>query len=159
MKQNQQNIQASVLDRLIDHEPDVSQESVRYRLLNISQIKRSVIRDLENLLNTRRFILPLPSEFREVNNSLLSYGVGDFTSLDPRSPSVKQRLRNEIKQTISRFDQRLKNVTVHIDTSPGDEKSIMFRITGMLVIDPISEPISFDTFFDINKGEYVISKF
>ena len=158
MGRNEQNIQASVLDRLIDNDPGVSHEPVQYRLLDIRQIRRSVIRDLENLLNSRRFILSIPGEFKEVNNSLLVYGLRDFTSLDPRNPGIKQRLRNEVKQTISRFEQRLKNVTVHIETQEGNERNIRFRITGMLVVDPIREPITFDTFFDINRGEYVIAK-
>lgn len=158
MGRNEQNIQASVLDRLIDNDPGVSNEPVQYGLLDIRQIRRSVIRDLENLLNSRRFILSIPSEFKEVNNSLLVYGLRDFTSFDPRNPSIKQRLRNEVKQTISRFEQRLKNVTVRIETQEGNERNIRFRITGMLVVGPIREPVAFDTFFDINRGEYVIAK-
>ena len=87
MKENGQNLHASVLDRLIDNEPGVSHEPVQYRLLNIGQIKASVIRDLENLLNTRRQILAPPAECKEINKSLFVYGLGDFTSQNPRSPA------------------------------------------------------------------------
>ena len=158
MKQDRQGIQASVLDRLIDREPEVSHEPVRNRLLSIRQIKASVVRDMENLLNTRRNIFPIPTEHSELNKSLLVYGLRDFTSKDPRNQSVKQQLRNDVEKTIARFERRLKNVTVHIEVSDRNERTIRFRITGLLVADPVTEPVSFDTYFDINRGEYVIAK-
>ncbi len=158
MKPDQQGIQASVLDRLIDNEPGVSNEPVRQRSYTIAQIKASVVRDLENLLNTRRSILPVPAEYREVNNSLFVYGLGDFTAKNPRNPSVKQQLRSDIEKTISRFERRLKNVTVRIEAEDKNERNIRFRINGMLVADPVTEPVTFDTYFDINRGQYFISK-
>ncbi len=158
MKQDRQGIQASVLDRLIDREPDVSHEPVQHRLLGIGQIKASVVRDMENLLNTRRNIFPIPAEYAELNKSLFVYGLRDFTSKDPRNQSVKQQLRNDVEKTISRFERRLKNITVHIEVSDRNERTIRFRITGLLVADPVTEPVSFDTYFDINRGEYVIAK-
>jgi len=158
MKQDQHHIQASVLDRLIDNDPGVLQEPAQQRVYSIGQIKASVVRDLENLLNTRRNILPLPVEYREVNSSLFVYGLQDFTSKDPRSPSVKQQLRNDVEKTIARFERRLKNVTVHIESDDGSDRKIRFRITGVLFVDPITEPVTFDTYFDMNRGEYVITK-
>ena len=158
MKQNQQNVRASILDRLIDHEPGLSREPVQYCLVSIGQIKASVIRDLENLLNTRRQILILPVEYSQVNNSLFVYGLQDFTSKNPGSPFVRQRLRQDIEKTISRFEPRLKNVTVHLETTAQNKRNLRFRIKGMLVVEPVAEPVTFDTYFDVNKGEYIISR-
>jgi type VI secretion system protein ImpF len=158
LRQGQENIQASILDRLIDDEPEVSYEPVQHRLLDIRQIKNAVARDLENLLNTRRNIVPVPSEYKELNKSLFVYGLRDFTSKDPRSPTVKQQLRRDIEKAISQFDNRLRNITVQLETASENDRIIRFRITGLLVIEPVNEPIVFDTYFDINRGEYVISK-
>jgi len=157
MNQNQ-DIHASILDRLIDDQPGISREPVRHSVLSINQIKASVIRDLENLLNTRRQITPIPAELGEVSNSLFVYGLRDFTSEDPRSPSIKQQLRNDVEKTISRFDSRLRNVIVRLEASALNERNVRFRISGLLVVDPVTEPVTFDTFFDINRGEYVISR-
>lgn len=158
MKQNQQNVRASILDRLIDHEPGLSHEPVQYCLVSIGQIKASVVRDLENLLNTRRQILILPVEYSQVNDSLFVYGLQDFTSKNPGSPFVKQRLRQDIEKTISRFEPRLKNVSVHLETTAQNKRNLRFRIKGMLVVEPVAEPVTFDTYFDVNKGEYIISR-
>ncbi len=158
MNQTQQSIRASILDRLIDNEPGVSREPVQYRFVNVDQIKTSVIRDLENLLNTKRQILLAPAAYREVNKSFFVYGLRDFTSQNPRSLGVRQQLRQDIEKTISRFEPRLKNVVVHLETSTQSERKLKFRITGLLMVDPVAEPITFDTYFDVSRGEYVISK-
>jgi type VI secretion system protein ImpF len=158
MKQTPQTLQGSILDRLIDQEPGLSKEPVQNRYSNLSQIKASVIRDLENLFNTKRQILPVPSAYKEVNTSLFIYGLNDFTSENPKSNSVRQQLRQDIEKTITCFEPRLKNVTVHFEKPAQNERSLKFRITALLVIDPISEPITFDTYFDVNRSQFIIAK-
>jgi type VI secretion system protein ImpF len=152
------NIQTSILDRLIDREPGVSRETSPYQLDDIRAAKQSVVKDLENLLNTRRKIFPVPEEFREVNNSLFVYGLPDFSSLNPRNPQVKQMLRRDIEQTVARFERRLKNINVQLEMSNKMDHMIRFRITGILNMEPLSEPVTFDTYFDINKGNYAIAR-
>ncbi len=151
-----QNIRASILDRLVDMEPGVSREPLQQRLFDITRIKVMVVRDLENLLNTRRQILPVPASYKEINNSVFMYGIGDFTAENPRSRSVKRRLRQDIEKTISRFEPRLKNVTVRLEEDIEAGRNIRFRISGTLVVESETEPVSFDTYFDTNRGEYVI---
>jgi len=158
MNENRQNIQASILDRLIDLEPGVSREPVQYRLLTIGRAKASVVRDLENLLNTKRSVLAPPAAYREVNNSVFVYGLQDFTSQNPRSPMVRQQLRQQIERIISRFEPRLKNVKVNLEMAAQNERNLRFRITALLVVDPVTEPVTFDTYFDVSRGDYVISR-
>jgi type VI secretion system protein ImpF len=157
MNDNQGNIRASLLDRLIDQEPEVSFEPVQYRLLDMRQIKALVIRDLETLLNTRRIIYPPPAEFTELNKSVLVYGLRDFTSQSTRSTVLRKALRQDIERTVARFEPRLKNVKIHLDSDQSGN-SLRFRINALLVIEPETEPVQFDTVFDINRSEYVISK-
>jgi type VI secretion system protein ImpF len=157
MVEHKEHIQASILDRLLDDDPDNSQESVRYLAVDFRQIMASVRRDLENLLNTRRFILTPTASLHEVNNSLLVYGLPDFSSHNPTQVSVMDQLRLEITKTISRFEPRLKNVNVMVDSS-GSNRDLRFRISAVLVVDPISESVVFDTNFDLNRGSYSISK-
>jgi type VI secretion system protein ImpF len=150
-----ENILPSILDRLIDNAPDLSQEPPQDRYLNIRQIKEQVVRDLENLLNTRRHIFDPPDGFKEVISSLFTYGVSDFTSQNPGNISVKKAIRQDMEKVIARFEPRLRNVSVVVE---GDSRvnSLKFRINAMLVVEPESEPVSFDTFFDVNRGEYTV---
>lgn len=158
MTENRDTLRACILDRLVDNEPAVSHEPVQANFCSIGQIKASLVRDLENLLNTKRHIFMPPSGYRELNNSLFVYGLHDFTSLNPRSPSVKQRIRQDIEKTIARFEPRLRNLTVQLETPTQNDRNFRFRITGVLVVEPIREPVSFDTYFDVNRGEYRISR-
>lgn len=117
----------------------------------------AVRRDLENLLNTRRSILTPPATFGEVNSSLFTYGLPDFSSRNPTQVSVMDQLRLEIVKTVSRFEPRLKNVSVSVD-SQDNNRDLRFRISAVLVVDPISEPVVFDTSFDLNRSSYSILK-
>lgn len=158
MKDAELGILPFLLDRLIDYEPELSREPIQHRLTSIDQAKAMVGRDLEKLLNTKGPVLmPLPS-YREVTNSLYTYGISDFTSQSPKNSTVRQRLRQEIERAISLFEPRLKNVTVRLDTQSANERALRFKITGLLVVEPVTEPIVFDTLFDINRGEYLVTK-
>jgi type VI secretion system protein ImpF len=158
MNRDQQTLQTSILDRLIDEEPGLSREPAPYRYFTIGQVKAAVTRDLDNLLNTRRNIQVPPAAFEELNNSLFVYGVRDYTGQNPRSPAAKQQLRLDLEQTLVRFEPRLRNVTVQVESVAAGERNLRFRISALLVADPVSEPVTFDTFFDANRGEYVIAK-
>ena len=52
-------ITLSVLDRLIDREPELSQEPGMSRAQSIRILRAAVRRDLESLLNTRRIAMPV----------------------------------------------------------------------------------------------------
>jgi type VI secretion system protein ImpF len=49
-------------------------------------------------------------------------------------------------------------VKVNLEMAAQNERNLRFRITALLVVDPVTEPVTFDTFFDVSRGEYVISK-
>ncbi|HPI91851.1 MAG TPA: type VI secretion system baseplate subunit TssE [Deltaproteobacteria bacterium] len=147
---------ASILDRLIDLEPGVSREPVQNQLVDYRQLMASVRRDLENLLNTKNFVSQRAGEYRELSDSLFVYGLPDFTSQNPRSPAVRSQLRQEVEEAVARFEPRIRNVMVVNEDSAPEERVLGFRITGLLMVDSMPEPVTFDTRFDINKGEYTI---
>lgn len=155
---SQQNHQASILDRLIDLEPGVSHEPVQHRFLSLGQAKASVVRDLENLLNTKRSILAPSAECKELSSSLFVYGLQDFTTQNPKSSMVRQQLRQQIERVIARFEPRLRNVKVSLEASTKSERNLRFRINALLFVDPVMEPVTFDSYFDVNRGEYLIAR-
>lgn len=158
MKPNQPNFKASILDRLMDNDPGLSREPVQERSVSIWHIKAEIIRDLENLLNTKRQIVSLPTIYKQVNNSVFMYGLRDYTAMNPGSISVKQQLRQDIERAIAQFEPRLTNITVQLEMSNQKERNIRFRITALLVVDPMAEPVTFDTYFDMSRNEYRISR-
>ncbi len=158
MNTTAENVQASILDKLIDLEPTAQQAPVTVRMQSLRDIEASVVRDIENLLNTRRTIHPPPSTLHEVSNSLYMYGLRDFTNENPNSAQVLQKLRREIAQALTLFEPRLKNVVVHAEVKDNTRRDLHFRIAGTLVVKPLAEPIIFDIRVDHNKGEYLVAR-
>lgn len=152
------NAQATVLDRLIDEKPAESRESDQYRLMDLKKAMAAVVRDLENLLNSRRSITHVPAQFKAVAHSVAVYGLKDYTAENPGNPAALQQIRKDVEMTISKFEPRLKNVSVRLETGDETERKLCFRVSGLLVVDPIREPVAFDTYFDPARKEYVIAK-
>ena len=153
---NHVRITPSVLDRLIDYEPELSREPITSRSKSLRQLKDSVKRDLEQLLNTRQSGDWLSPDLKELNNSLAAYGLPDFTSVAVKSPSEQARLRRALEQAISTFEPRLEDVSVSLLPFGDLDRSLRFRIDGRLKIEPAPEPITFDAMLQLSSGEYVV---
>ncbi len=153
MAEHKPYIQLSVFDRL----NSLSDFGILGgRVADIQIIKTSVLRDVENLLNTRRIIINPPTGYQYLNKSLYVYGLEDFVAKNPRNPDVRNALKNSIETTIGKFEPRLRRVTVDFNDQEGNEQNLCFTVMATLYADPIHEPIYFDTWFSVNRGEYKI---
>ena len=146
-------ITISVLDRLIDLEPGSGVENPLTRSQSVRLLKASVRRDLEWLLNSRR-IADAPSEsLKEVNRSGYVYGLPDVSTLAMAASGDRAKLVRLILTTINLFEPRLTSVRlVTMDGSDGAKKDVRLRIEAMLRMDPVPEPISFDTVIELKSG-------
>ena len=75
-------VRPSVLDRLIDLEPKLREDPAVGRAQSIRELKASLQRDLEWLLNTRRVAGELPDSAEELIHSLYYYGLPEFMDLN-----------------------------------------------------------------------------
>ncbi len=144
----------SVLDRLIDQEPERNLEPPMLRAQSLRELRASLRRDLEWLFNTRCPIEEPPESLREVERSVYNYGVQDTASLFLRSPKDQEFLTKSIKTAINMFEPRLMGVKVNLEPSSDEVRGIHFTIEGMLRMDPAPEPVFFDTMLEPTKGEY-----
>jgi type VI secretion system protein ImpF len=153
---NEIRITPSVLDRLVDYEPEVSQEPLASRAKSLRQMKQAVRRDLEYLLNTRQVATGLPPGLKELNKSLFAYGLPDFSAMNVNSPEEQTRLRRLLETTISLFEPRLKGVKVTLEPLHGVERTLRFRVDARLQVEPTPEPVTFDTVLQLHSGEYKV---
>jgi type VI secretion system protein ImpF len=153
---NEIRVMTSVLDRLIDYEPEVSRESVVTRSKNLRQLKQAVRRDLEWLLNTRQRAGGLPEELIQTNDSVVMFGLPDFTTLALDSADDQNYIKHEIEEAVRRFEQRLEGVVVSVEPAHPTDRVLGFRIDARLKIDPAPEPITFDTVLQLGSGEYQV---
>ena len=153
---NEVRVTPSVLDRLLDFEPELSREPVASRAKSLRQLRQAVRRDLEWLLNTRRVATEIPSDLKEVNRSLANYGLPDFSGVSIENPGEQKRMRREIEETIDTFESRLENVVVTLEPVRDTERALRFRIDARLKVEPAPEPITFDTVLQLGSGQYSV---
>ncbi len=151
-------ITVSVLDRLIDQEPDNRLENPLSRSQSVRLLKNSVRRDLEWLLNTRRIADPPDENLKEVNRSNYVYGLPDLSALTMATAGDRNRLVRGVLAAINMFEPRLANVRlVMVETPDAAKKDVRLRIEAMLRMDPVPEPISFDTMIELKSGNCHLS--
>ncbi|WP_172962240.1 type VI secretion system baseplate subunit TssE [Hydrocarboniclastica marina] len=130
-------LQMSVLDRLLEQEAGKPA---------IALIRRSVLRDLEQLLNARRSWLPVSPKLRELKKSVLGYGLPDFTVMELSTQEGRQWLCQEIERTIVCFEPRLTRVRVSLrDSDTPLDRMLRLRIDAVLLLDPVPQPVAFDS--------------
>jgi len=155
-KKNQGGLLESVLDRLTDIDPHNQHEAGPTRAQSMRQLKASLRRDLEWLLNTRRMIVPVPDYAKELPYSLFVYGLPDLTSFSSQSERDQQQLLHEMESTIGIFEPRLLSVAVTMMPVTDTTRTLRFQIEGLVRGDPAPERIVFDTFFDPVNGQYQV---
>jgi type VI secretion system protein ImpF len=146
----------SVLDRLIDQEPERKLEPPVTRAQSLRELKAALRRDLEWLLNTRRTIEASPASLKELEHSLYNYGLPDVSSLYLRSPKDQALLLQAIKTAIDIFEPRLLNIKVTFEPASDDTRVIRFAIEGLLRMDPAPEHVYFDTVLEPMSGQYQV---
>src|SRR5262245_47997767 len=143
---NTQPLIPSLLDRLIDDDPGGPRQppAPGYQLLR--DLKQSVCRDLQNLLNTRTRFVSWGPHLTELDDSLLSYGLPDFNSVNLSSEADRLRFCRVIEGVIRQNEPRLLDVRVlpRTDGEP-DDRVLRFRIEALLRVEPAPEQVAFDS--------------
>lgn len=138
----------SILDRLMEAEVRTTPDR---------QLKASLRRDLEWLLNTRRIVEPPPESLVELNRSVYTYGLPDFSTYSLNSPKDRNKLLRALEFTIATYEPRLVGVKVTaVETPTQESRIIRFQIEGLLLKDPAPEQVSFDTVMQLATGEYQV---
>ncbi len=153
---NDTKVVASILDRLIDDDP-TGIEALPVRLQDLQQLKASVARDLEALLNTRQELFnQSAADFPEVDRSIVTYGLPDFSAFNLRSQRDRQAVQREVENAILKFEPRLAEVRVSLEPLKEHDRNVRFRVDALLKMDPALASVSFDTVLRLNTQEYVV---
>lgn len=112
----------------------------------LRELKESVRRDLEDLLNTRWRCSSWPPNLDELDVSLVNYGLPDFTGANLGAPDNQEEFRRIIQRVIENYEPRFKKIDVQlIDSADPMDRVLRFRVEAMLRVEPAPEPIVFDT--------------
>jgi type VI secretion system protein ImpF len=154
---NQAGITLSILDRLTDIEPDSAVEGRTSSWEEMRQYKAGLCRDLAALLNTRRADEDFDPGYEQATNSLLTFGVADFTSFNLKNGLEQEKVRRSIEQAIRRFEPRLTRVTVILELPDALSPVLRFQIDAMLRSGSDTQPVLFNATLHHDSRQVAVS--
>lgn len=140
----QAGITLSILDRLTDLDPNSKVEARSSDWGDVRELKASLCRDLAALFNTRRAEADFDPGYEQATNSLLTFGVADFTAFNLKNGVEQERVRRSIEHAIRQFEPRLARVTVTLEQTDSLRPMLRFQIDAFLRVGPALEPVLFD---------------
>jgi type VI secretion system protein ImpF len=144
-----QPLAASLLDRLLDANPDLAVDPPKARGQYLREMRDAVRRDIENLLNTRQRCRGWPDGLGELQRSLVNYGIPDFTGMDLSADERRESFRATIETVLRDYEPRFASVAVTMLAGSDQlDRTLRFRIEALIYADPMPEPIIFDSYVD-----------
>jgi type VI secretion system protein ImpF len=145
----------ALFDRLI---VNAAGDSERSHFQHLRDLRQSVRRDLEFLLNTRRRCKPISTVPGALEQSLVTYGMPDFAAAGLSAQTAAAAICREIQQTIERFEPRLSHVhVIAVDSDEPMDRRLRFRIEAMLRVEPDPEPVVFDSALDPSATSFEVN--
>jgi type VI secretion system protein ImpF len=147
----------SLLDRLIDDSPDLQNDEQLSMVEQVREMRESIRRDLEALLNTRRCPSAPPAALEELRDALVSYGVDGIVSANLVTDDAKLRLARIIERRIALFETRLSDVLVTIlRNRTASERALRMRIQATFRLHEGMPPISFESMIDPSSQRFTV---
>ena len=143
-----------LLDRLM-WPSELSDGMGELRSGTFDQIKDSVIRDLNCLLNCRQ---PKQNDFGKypaTRASVLRYGLPDFITYSLNTDQAQNDLALAIAQVIRDFEPRLTNISIAPMLDGG---RLIFRVKADLQIEPAKERVQFQAELEADSGRLIMGE-
>lgn len=121
----------TLFERLADPEPP----GARRLELNMDRLKRSVLRHLQHMLNSRHGHAPAQPD----------YGIPDLNEFMFEFPDSITPMRVAIERSIEKYEPRLKDVRATWVTDENDPLNIRFEVTARLSVEGTTVPLRFAT--------------
>ena len=157
----QDRLQPSLLDRLIDDEPEKKTEAVERRVLTLSRLRECVLRDLNWLFNSSQ---SLSEEEREaypiIASSTINFGLPAFSGFTASSLDVDV-MEMQLSEAIVDFEPRLLSDSVRVRARQlGDEgvehNRLSFDIECKLWAQPAPLSLLLHSDLDLESGQNAV---
>lgn len=153
----EQVLARSVLDRLLDPTPDLPQDPPLSVAAQTRDMRETIRRDLEALLNTRRCPVAPPDALAELQDALVSYGLDGMVSANLVTDYAKLQLARIIERRVAMFETRLSDVKVTIlKNRTSAERALRMRISATFRLHEGMPPISFESTLDPSSQHFLV---
>jgi type VI secretion system protein ImpF len=153
---NRDRINPSLLDRLTDEAP--GNASARGSSVTLSELRRSVLRDLNWLFNTSQLLKPEEAAaWPQVRNSVLNYGLPPLSGMTASGLDVIQ-LERSLRQAIIDFEPRILPDSISVKVllereSLDHHNTLSLHIEGLLWAQPVPIELLLRTQLDLESGQ------
>nr|WP_238350232.1 type VI secretion system baseplate subunit TssE [Pseudomonas sp. SWRI154] len=147
-------MQPSLLDRLTDDDPSNPKESADKRVLSLTQLKASVLRDLAWLLNTTSLLDADATLHTPAGTSVVNFGLPALAGNSASNIDVPA-LESLIHQAIATFEPRILRHTLRVRaraTAEMNHNALSFEIEGDLWAQPVPLRLMLQTDLDLETG-------
>jgi type VI secretion system protein ImpF len=147
-------LQPSLLDRLTDDDPTNPKESADKRVLSLTQLKASVLRDLAWLLNTTSLLDADATLHTPAGTSVVNFGLPALAGNSASNVDVPA-LETLIHQAIATFEPRILRHTLRVRaraTAEMNHNALSFEIEGDLWAQPVPLRLMLQTDLDLETG-------
>jgi type VI secretion system protein ImpF len=154
---NRDRINPSLLDRLTDEAPE-NASARGGASVTLSELRRSVLRDLNWLFNTSQILRTEETEsWPQVRNSVLNYGLPPLSGLTASGLDVP-KLERALRQAILDFEPRILpdsvSVKATVDQASLDHHNVIsLHIEALLWAQPLPIELLLRTQFDLESGQ------
>lgn len=148
----------SLLDRLTDNDPQGKLESRENRVLSISQLRASVLRDLGWLFNAIRLDVDGNlDDYPEIKCSVLNYGLPAMSGHFVSGTDLRD-LERQLRLAIVNFEPRLIADTLTIKAESNTKglnhhNLVSFKICAQLWAQPAPVELILQTDIDLESGQ------
>ena len=154
-------LQPALLDRLCDDEPEKRQETLQFSVISKGRLKRTVLRDINWLLNTTAHHTDNQlDDHPEVKRSVINFGIPvlsgkNFSSVD------WIELERGIQEAIAFFEPRilpdtLKVTMIRPTDSLGHHNLLQFELRGELWSIPFPVELLIRSELDLETGQVML---
>jgi type VI secretion system protein ImpF len=147
----------SLWEKLTEEIPAPAGQNPLVLTATVQELRESVARHLEVLINTRHSELDLSPVFEECNSSVLAYGVIDFTTLVLSNPVDREKLRRSIERSVRQFEPRLSRIKVTLGDWDTSQTGLTLHILAELRVEPENEPVSFNAVLAKDSRRFSVS--
>lgn len=109
--------------------------------LTLSALERSIMTELDRLLNTR--CAATLAQLAGRRRSVLDYGLPDYSTLYTADLTHRRQLGDLVRDTIAAFEPRLREVQVDVAFNPNSRQALEVGVSGRLLAEGRLEPVSF----------------
>ncbi len=157
-------LQPSLIDRLIDNDPQQRKESLDARVLSRQQLRAAVLRDLSWLFNDSR-IEPEPNSVRKeelalwkglefARRSVLNFGMPAFSGVTLSSMDTSE-IERAVAEAIRNFEPRIdpQTLEVSVRTDVSDlQNTLQLVIRGQMWSQPVPLELLLAADVDVESG-------